>query len=86
MKNIFFRIFIVILLAAGIWAYTNHEKRILAEKQAAEWRERLAGYERCVASLDENHIGVHDPEGIAVWLKARQGCREFWFQVSPKEK
>jgi hypothetical protein len=50
----------------------------MARADRHEAQERIEGYERCITSLDEAHFANHSDE--TVWQKARQGCRDFWFQ------
>ena len=65
---------IVTVLAFYGWTEHRHREDI---KKAAELKERMEGYERCIASLDEAHFMNHGSDEI--WQTARQGCREFWF-------
>ena len=66
---------ITLLLIFAVWfgwqRYAEHRAAVQAEQ-----RQRFEGYERCTLALDQAHFSNHTDE--QAWLKARDGCREFW--------
>ena len=68
---------IVLFQFAVIYSDKQIIRKMAQEHVDQQVRERIEGYERCIAPLDEAHFVNHSAE--ADWLKARQGCRDFWF-------
>jgi hypothetical protein len=71
---------LIVLLQSGIIYSDKQVIRMMAEDHADRHaaQERMEGYERCVAPVDEAHFVNHS--NVADWQRARQGCRDFWLQ------
>ena len=69
------RLCIALLLIFGAWfgwqRYAEHRAAVIKAE-----REMFEGYGRCTSALDQAHFSNHTDE--QAWLKARDGCREFW--------
>jgi hypothetical protein len=72
---------IVLFQAAVIYNDKQVIRKMAQDHMDKQTREMMEGYERCVTALDEAKFANHTDD--AVWLKARQGCRDFWFQGKP---
>ena len=69
---------IVLFQATVIYNDRQVIRKMAQEHVDQQVRERIEGYDRCVAPLDEAHFTNHSDQ--VIWLKARQGCCDFWFQ------
>jgi hypothetical protein len=73
---------ILVLVVLGQFIVIRSDKQIIRkmthDHANHETQAVMDGYERCISSLDEAHFANHSDN--AGWLKARQGCRDFWFQ------
>jgi hypothetical protein len=74
---------IVLFQFAVIYSDKQIIRKMAQDHVDQQVRERIEGYDRCVAPLDEAHFTNHSDQ--AIWLKARQGCRDFWFQSGGAE-
>ena len=74
---------IVLVQFAVIYSDKQIIRKMAQDHVDQQVRERIEGYDRCVAPLDEAHFTDHSDQ--AIWPKARQGCRDFWFQAGSGE-
>jgi hypothetical protein len=75
-KTIIALLIVVVMYQSAVIYRDKQIIRMMAQDHAE--RERFEGYERCIAPIDEARFANRSDE--ADWLKARQGCRDFWFK------
>ena len=86
-------LFLLLSVLAYVGWGVHAERKQQEQKASQGVHDRLDGYERCVGALDEswakylsdsapnpkwNNQNAEAKEIERAWLKARDGCRDFW--------